>query len=89
VRHEVRHGGHWPRSAVPPPLGAGRLYTASAITGCRGGTCANAASTFGSRLAITSPYPIVYELGIGLILAVPAIIGVFRGAPGRLRSLKA
>jgi hypothetical protein len=57
------------------------LYARSGITGCQGGACANAASTFLSRLAVTSPYPIMYELGIGLILALPAILGVFWGAP--------
>jgi ABC-2 family transporter protein len=56
------------------------LY-ASAISGCHGGACANAASNFLSRLSVTSPYPTVYLLGIGLILAAPAIIGIFWGAP--------
>ncbi len=56
------------------------LY-ASAITGCHGGTCGTAANTFLSRLAATSPYPTVYLLSIGLILAAPAIIGIFWGAP--------
>jgi hypothetical protein len=46
------------------------LY-ASAITGCHGGTCANAANTFLSRLTTTSPYPTVYMLSVGLILAAP------------------
>jgi ABC-type transport system involved in multi-copper enzyme maturation permease subunit len=64
------------------------LY-ASAITGCHGGTCANAANTFLSRLTTTSPYPIVYELSIGLILAAPAIIGIFWGAPLIARELEA
>ena len=56
------------------------LY-ASAIAGCHGGTCANAANTFLSRLTTTSPYPTVYVLSIGLILAAPAVIGIFWGAP--------
>jgi hypothetical protein len=64
------------------------LYAASAITGCHGGTCASAANTFLSRLAVTSPYPIVYELGIGLILAAPAVIGIFWGAPLIARELE-
>ena len=58
------------------------LYAASEITGCHSGTpCDTAASHFLSRLADTSPYPIVYLLGIALILAAPAIIGIFWGAP--------
>jgi hypothetical protein len=56
------------------------LY-ASALTGCHGGTCASAANTFLSRLTTTSPYPTVYLLSVGLILATPAIIGIFWGAP--------
>jgi ABC-type transport system involved in multi-copper enzyme maturation permease subunit len=61
----------------------------TAITGCHGGTCANAANMFLSRLNTTSPYPTVYVLGIGLILAAPAIIGIFWGAPLIARELEA
>jgi hypothetical protein len=64
------------------------LYAASAITGCHGGTCASAANNFLSRLAVISPYPVMYELGIGLILAAPAVIGVFWGAPLIARELE-
>ncbi len=66
-------------AATGPHLAS--LYTTSGITGCHGGTCTTAAARFLSRLAATSPYPIVYELGIGLILAAPAILGIFWGAP--------
>jgi hypothetical protein len=67
-------------AATGPHLAS--LYAASRITGCHGGTpCDTAASHFLSRLAGTSPYPIVYLLGIALILAAPAIIGIFWGAP--------
>ena len=63
---------------------------ASAITGCHGGTpCETAASHFLGRLADTSLYPIVYLLGIALILAAPAIIGIFWGAPLIARELEA
>jgi hypothetical protein len=64
------------------------LYAGSAITGCHGGICATAANAFLSRLAVTSPYPIVYQLGIGLILASPAVIGIFWGAPLIARELE-
>jgi len=74
-------------AATGPHLAS--LYAASRITGCRGGTCATAASGFLSKLAATSPYPIVYVLGIGLILAAPAIIGIFWGAPLIARELEA
>jgi ABC-2 family transporter protein len=66
------------------------LYTESGITSCHGGTpCGTAASAFLSRLADTSPYPLVYVLGVGLILAAPAIIGIFWGAPLIAREFEA
>ena len=64
------------------------LYAASTITGCRSGTCSFAANTFLSRLQATSPYPIVYLLGSALILAAPAITGIFWGAPLIARELE-
>jgi hypothetical protein len=66
------------------------LYAASGITGCHGGTpCGTAATTFLGRLADTSTYPLVYILGVGLILATPAIIGIFWGAPLIAREIEA
>ena len=74
-------------AATRPHLAS--LYAASGITGCHGGTpCDTAASHFLSRLADTSPYSIVYLLGIALILVVPAIIGMFWGAPLIARELE-
>jgi hypothetical protein len=73
-------------AATGPHLAS--LYAASAVTGCHGGTCGVAASAFLSRLAVTSPYPIVYLLGIGLVLVAPAIIGIFWGAPLIARELE-
>ena len=74
-------------AATGPHLAS--LYAASGITGCHGGTpCDTAASHFLSQLADTSPYPIVYLLGIALILAAPAIIGIFWGAPLITRKLE-
>lgn len=57
------------------------MYSASGIAGCHGGSCAGAATRFLGRLAGTSPYPVVYDIGIGLILAAPAITGILWGAP--------
>ncbi len=65
------------------------LYGASTITGCHGGSCVGAANAFLDRLTITSPYPMVYVLGIGIILVAPAIIGIFWGAPLIARELEA
>ena len=73
-------------AATGPHLAS--LYAASAITGCHGGTCLTAVSGFLSRLSVTSPYSLVYELGIGLILTAPAIIGIFWGAPLIARELE-
>jgi ABC-2 family transporter protein len=57
------------------------LYATSALPGCHGSACGTAVTAFLNRLAGTSPYPIVYLLGIGLILVAPALIGIFWGAP--------
>jgi hypothetical protein len=43
---------------------------------------------FLNRLQATSPYPVVYLLGIGFILAAPAILGIFWGAPLIARELE-
>jgi hypothetical protein len=75
--------------AVTGPDLASR-YAASGITGCHGGTpCATAAVHFLSQLAGTSTYPIVYLLGVALILVTPAIIGIFWGAPLIAREFEA
>jgi hypothetical protein len=63
-------------------------YAASAITGCHGFGCQVAANTFLSQLQITSVYPIVYLLGLALILVAPAITGIFWGAPLIARELE-
>jgi hypothetical protein len=64
-------------------------YAASGLGGCQGGTCAGVASTFLTQLAATRAYPFVYSLGLVLILAVPALLGVFWGAPLIARELEA
>ncbi len=68
--------------------GLASRYAASTITGCHGGGCMTAAMTFLSQLQATSPYAIVYLLGIALILVAPAIIGIFWGAPLIARELE-
>ena len=73
-------------AATGPHLAS--LYAASAITGCHGGSCVAAPVAFLNRLQATSPYPVVYLLGIGLILAAPAILGIFWGAPLIARELE-
>jgi hypothetical protein len=73
-------------AATGPHLAS--LYGASAITGCHGFACQTAAITFLSQLQATSPYPIVYLLGIAFILVAPAILGIFWGAPLIARELE-
>jgi hypothetical protein len=73
--------------AVTGPHLASR-YAASAITGCHGFGCQSAAITFLSQLQATSPYAVVYLLGLALILVAPAIIGIFWGAPLIARELE-
>jgi hypothetical protein len=63
-------------------------YAASGIAGCHGGRCANAASDFLAQLAATRTYPFVYSLGLVLVLAVPALLGIFWGAPLIARELE-
>jgi hypothetical protein len=72
-------------AATGPHLAS--LYAVSKITGCHGFACRNAANAFLGQLAGLDT--VVYLLGIGLILAAPAIIGIFWGAPLIARELEA
>src|SRR6201986_2878374 len=63
-------------------------YDASGLGGCQGGTCAGVASTFLTQLAATRAYPFVYSLGLVLIIATPALLGIFWGAPLIARELE-
>jgi ABC-2 family transporter protein len=71
-------------AATGPHLAS--LYATSKITGCHGLGCGTAVSVFLGQLA--GPYPVVYLLGIGLVLVTPAIIGIFWGAPLIARELE-
>jgi hypothetical protein len=71
-------------AATGPHLAS--LYATSKITGCHGFACGTAANTFFSQLAGLDT--VVYLLGIGLILAAPAVIGIFWGAPLIARELE-
>jgi hypothetical protein len=71
-------------AATGPHLAS--LYAASKITGCHGFACEPAASAFFGKLAGLDT--VVYLLGIGVILAAPAIIGIFWGAPLIARELE-
>jgi len=74
------------------------LYAASGITGCHGGRCAGLASQFLVYLTSGRSFPllpdgsnayvILYFLSVLVILAAPAIIGIFWGAPLIARELE-
>jgi hypothetical protein len=71
--------------AVTGPHLAG-LYRASGISACHGARCGLLASGFLNRLAGVDP--VVYTLGIAAIVGVPAVIGIFWGAPLIARELE-
>jgi hypothetical protein len=64
-------------AATGPHLAS--LYAANGIAGCRGGSCGPLASSFLTR--VTGIYPVVFTLGVACIVAAPAVIGIFWGAP--------
>jgi hypothetical protein len=66
--------------------GLASRYAASGITGCHGFACSTVVNAFLSQLP--GLYPVVYLLGIGLILIAPAITGIFWGAPLIARELE-
>ncbi len=65
------------------------MYAASGIVGCRGDSCANLASAFLNQAQSKGMYHVIYPLGLVLILATPAIIGIFWGAPLIAREFEA
>jgi ABC-type transport system involved in multi-copper enzyme maturation permease subunit len=74
------------------------LYDASGLTGCHGDTCAGLASQFLQNLTSgrgvpvlpdgSNLYVILYFLSVLVILAAPAILGIFWGAPLIARELE-
>jgi hypothetical protein len=71
--------------AVTGPHLAG-LYRTSGISACHGARCGPLASGFLNRLAGFDP--VMYTLGIAAIVGVPAVIGIFWGAPLIARELE-
>ena len=62
-------------------------FAADGLDGCRGGGCANLADYFAGSL-VTTPYSVLFLLSTGIILLVPAVIGLFWGAPLIARELE-
>lgn len=66
-----------------------RLYTDSGLNTCHGGSCRGLADNFLGQLDASGTYPALYLLGIAIVLIVPALIGIFWGAPLIARELEA
>jgi ABC-2 family transporter protein len=67
-----------------------RMYDASGVATCQGhAKCVQLATTFLSKLAAGQVDQILYFLGIGVLFAVPAFVGVFWGAPLISREIEA
>jgi ABC-type transport system involved in multi-copper enzyme maturation permease subunit len=65
-----------------------RLYAASGITGCQAASCGQLASNFLQQVYAAGTYWLIYLFGVLIILAAPAIIGIFWGAPLIARELE-
>ena len=65
------------------------LYAASGLAGCQGDSCANAPSGFLNQLQTGAVDHVTYPLGLILILATPALLGIFWGAPLIAREFEA
>ncbi len=63
------------------------LYRASTFAACQR-NCSSQAGTFLNQLATTVPYHLIYLLGALLIVLLPAVIGLFWGAPLIARELE-
>ncbi len=63
------------------------LYRDSALAACRS-NCGQDANNFLNSLSSTAPYHLVYLLGALLIVLLPAVIGLFWGAPLVARELE-
>jgi hypothetical protein len=66
-----------------------RMYSASGITGCQAGNdCGRLAASFISQVRADGAYPVLYATGVVVMYLVPAIIGMFWGAPLITRELE-
>jgi ABC-type transport system involved in multi-copper enzyme maturation permease subunit len=66
-----------------------RMYDSSGIAGCQAGNdCGRLAASFVSQVRADGAYPVLYFTGIIIMYLVPAIIGMFWGAPLITRELE-
>ena len=63
------------------------LYDSSGIATCTGLSCGPLTNTFGNKLPWFDT--VIYLLGLGIMFLVPAIVGVFWGAPLITREIEA
>jgi hypothetical protein len=72
-------------AATGPQLAS--MYAADGLDSCDGSSCLSPASYFTGSL-VRSPYGALFLLSTGMILLVPAVIGLFWGAPLIARELE-
>jgi hypothetical protein len=66
-----------------------RMYSASGIAACQAHSdCGRLAATFVSHVRADGAYPVLYAMGVIVMYLVPAIIGMFWGAPLLTRELE-
>jgi hypothetical protein len=75
-------------AATRPSLA--RMYSASGIAACQAHSdCGRVAATFISHVRADGAYPVLYATGVIVMFLVPAITGMFWGAPLITRELEA
>jgi ABC-type transport system involved in multi-copper enzyme maturation permease subunit len=66
-----------------------RMYSASGIAACQASNdCGRLAAGFIQQVRADSAYPVLYAVGVVVVFLVPAIIGMFWGAPLITRELE-
>ena len=66
-----------------------RMYDSSGIAGCQAGNdCGRLAASFISQVRADGAYPVLYFTGVIIMYLIPAIIGMFWGAPLITRELE-
>lgn len=66
-----------------------RMYSASGIAACQArNDCGGLAASFISHVRADGAYPVLYAMGVIVMYLVPAIIGMFWGAPLITRELE-
>ena len=66
-----------------------RMYSASGIAACQArNDCGRLAAAFISQVRADAAYPVLYAMGVIVVFLVPAIIGMFWGAPLITRELE-